>query len=265
MAQTYELNVKSISGIDLKYRNQNLYVAIDVDGKRVHTTHPKKDSVAMWNDTSTLVLHDKYLARAEIEIDVAVSLDYVKSKGMQGPTLLVTLTTRGHIQSGETEIANAQADIVSLGCETSGFAELEVAGAVQNSDFVSVLGTLIKSIVKIGDEFAKIHPYANVAWMALTSVYKAVQNQQQKDEKVVQLVQTMAELYSFAKDADSLSEAKKHLEDTVTKIVQLTARCAMFIREYTVLKRSIRQSRVTGGAVDCQLWCLSRITPRTVE
>jgi hypothetical protein len=43
----------------------------------------------------------------------------------------------------------------------------------------------------------------------------------------------MAELYSFAKDADSLSEAKKHLEDTVAKIVQLTARCAMFIREYT--------------------------------
>ncbi|KAJ7292517.1 hypothetical protein C8J57DRAFT_1210278 [Mycena rebaudengoi] len=54
MAQTYELNVKSISGIDLKYRNKNLYVAIDIDSKRVHTTHPEKDSVAMWNDTSTL-------------------------------------------------------------------------------------------------------------------------------------------------------------------------------------------------------------------
>ncbi|KAJ7292502.1 hypothetical protein C8J57DRAFT_1456971 [Mycena rebaudengoi] len=55
-ARTYELNVKSISGIDLKYQNQNLYVAIDVDSKRMHTTHPKKDFVAMWNDTSTLRL-----------------------------------------------------------------------------------------------------------------------------------------------------------------------------------------------------------------
>ncbi|KAJ7292506.1 hypothetical protein C8J57DRAFT_617 [Mycena rebaudengoi] len=189
MTQTYELNVKSISGIDLKYRNKNLYVAIDIDSKRVHTTHPKKDSVAMWNDTSTLspdkpssiiglhlyqhngVLgfnHDKYLAKAEIEMcqllercskkkDVAVSLDYVKkSKGMQEPTLFIALTTSSHIQSEEVEITNAQADIALLGCETPGFAALEVAGTVQNSGFVSALGSLIESIVKIGDEFAKV-------------------------------------------------------------------------------------------------------------
>jgi hypothetical protein len=43
----------------------------------------------------------------------------------------------------------------------------------------------------------------------------------------------MAEVYAFAKDADSLSEAKKHLEGTITTIAQQTAKCAMFIREYT--------------------------------
>jgi hypothetical protein len=32
---------------------------------------------------------------------------------------------------------------------------------------------------------------------------------------------------------DSLSAAKKHLEDTVTTIVQQMAKCAMFVREYT--------------------------------
>jgi hypothetical protein len=132
----------------------------------------------------------------QLVLDVAVSLDYVKkSKGMQGPTLLVTLTTSSHIQSGEIEIANAQVDIALLGHETPGFTALEIVGAVQNSNFVSVLGTLMESILKIGDEFTKvryrlvslvlthhklicigprtkIHPYANVAWIALTSVYK---------------------------------------------------------------------------------------------
>jgi hypothetical protein len=85
-----------------------------------------------------------------------VLLDYVKSKGMQGPTLFVTLTTSSHIQSGEIEIANAQADIALLGSETPGFAALKIADAVQNGDFVSVLGTLMESIIKIGDEFAKV-------------------------------------------------------------------------------------------------------------
>jgi hypothetical protein len=94
----------------------------------------------------------------QLVLDVAVSLDYVKkSKGMQGPILLVTLTTlSSHIQTGEIEIAKAKADIALLGCETQGFAALEVAGTAQNSDFVSVLGTLMETILKIGDEFAKV-------------------------------------------------------------------------------------------------------------
>ncbi|KAJ7814008.1 hypothetical protein B0H14DRAFT_2458294, partial [Mycena olivaceomarginata] len=96
-----------------------------------------------------------------------------------------------------------------------------------------VLGTLLESILKIGDEFAKIHPFAQVAWTALHAVYKALQNQRETDRKIVQLVQTMAEVYTFAKDTDSLSAAKKHLEDTVTTIVQQTAKCAIFVREYT--------------------------------
>ncbi|KAJ7844761.1 hypothetical protein B0H14DRAFT_2776188, partial [Mycena olivaceomarginata] len=95
------------------------------------------------------------------------------------------------------------------------------------------LGSLLESIFKIGDEFAKIHPVTQVAWTALHAVYKAVQNQQETDGKIVQLVQTMAEVYAFARDVDSLSAAKKHLEDTVTTIVQQTAKCAIFVREYT--------------------------------
>ncbi|KAJ7844732.1 hypothetical protein B0H14DRAFT_2776040 [Mycena olivaceomarginata] len=98
---------------------------------------------------------------------------------------------------------------------------------------MSALGSLLESILKIGDEFAKIHPVTQVAWTALHAIYKAVQNQQETDGKIVQLVQTMAEVYAFTKDVNSLSTAKKHLEDTVTTIVQQTAKCAIFVREYT--------------------------------
>ncbi|KAJ7804767.1 hypothetical protein B0H14DRAFT_2882847, partial [Mycena olivaceomarginata] len=57
----------------------------------------------------------------------------------------------------------------------------------------------------------------------------AMQNQQETDGKIVELVHTMAEVYAFAKDVDLLSAAKKHLEDTVTTIVQQTAKCAIFV------------------------------------
>ncbi|KAJ7804787.1 hypothetical protein B0H14DRAFT_3883286 [Mycena olivaceomarginata] len=165
--------------------------------------------------------------------DVDVPLKYVKSKAMPGPTLVLRVNTIGNIQAGELETTNAKADVAPLESGGAGFTALQVDGAVQSSDLMPVLGTLLESILKIGDEFAKIHPFTQVAWMALHSVYKAVQNQQETDGKIVQLVQTMAEVYAFAKDADSLSEAKKHLEGTVTTIAQQTAKCAMFIREYT--------------------------------
>jgi hypothetical protein len=70
-----------------------------------------------------------------------------------------------------------------------GFSALQVAGTVQSSDFMLVLGTLLESILKIGDKFAKvncllpvyphllicinkIHPITQVAWTALHAVYK---------------------------------------------------------------------------------------------
>ncbi|KAJ7844728.1 hypothetical protein B0H14DRAFT_2775972 [Mycena olivaceomarginata] len=115
---------------------------------------------------------------------------------------------------------------------------------------MSALGTLLGSVLGVGGGFAKlnyllpvyphllicndkIHPVTQVAWMALHAVYKAVQNQQEIDGKIVELVQTMAKVYTFMKDMDSLSTAKKHLKDTATTIVQQTAKCAIFVREYT--------------------------------
>ncbi|KAJ7807425.1 hypothetical protein B0H14DRAFT_3152471 [Mycena olivaceomarginata] len=185
MAQSYELNVKSIKGVDPKYGKARLCVAIHVDGKWVHNTHPKEASVAMWNDTTTLDstrwadnsssiiglrIYDRHNWRHYVplmnEKYVDVPLKYVKSKAMPGPTLVLRVSTIGNIQAGELEIANAKADIAPLESGAAGFAALQVAGTVQSSDFMLVLGTLLESILKIGDEFAK------VAWTALHSVYK---------------------------------------------------------------------------------------------
>ncbi|KAJ7121439.1 WD40 repeat-like protein [Mycena epipterygia] len=102
--------------------------------------------------------------------------------------------------------------------------------------FESALGVLtsrLEIIISIGDKIAAIHPYANIAWKVLTSVYQAVKNQQDTDEKLVNLVETMVEVYSFVEDVSSLPQKIKSLEDKALAIVQQTVECALFIQEYT--------------------------------
>jgi hypothetical protein len=91
-----------------------------------------------------------------IKLDVDVPLEYVKSKGMPGPTLVLRVSTIGNIQAGELEITNAKADVAPLESGAAGFTALKVVGAVQSSDFMSALGSLLESVLKIGDEFAKV-------------------------------------------------------------------------------------------------------------
>jgi hypothetical protein len=115
--------------------------------------------------------------------DVDVPLKYVKSRAMPGPTLVLRVNTISNIQVGEIEIANTKVGIAPLESRAAGLAALKVAGVVQSSDFMLVLGTLMESVLKIGDEFAKvscllsvylhllivsnkIHPFSQVAWTA---------------------------------------------------------------------------------------------------
>jgi hypothetical protein len=91
-----------------------------------------------------------------IKLDVEVPLKYVKSKVMPGPTLVLRVSTIGNIQAGELEIANAKVDVAHLESRAAGLTTLEVVDAVQSSDLMPVLGTLLESILKIGDEFAKV-------------------------------------------------------------------------------------------------------------
>ncbi|KAJ7117535.1 hypothetical protein C8R44DRAFT_626722, partial [Mycena epipterygia] len=103
-------------------------------------------------------------------------------------------------------------------------------------DIESSLGVLISKIhiiVRLGNKLAAIHPYANVAWKVLTSVYQAVKQQWETDKKIVELVQTMVTTLSFVEDTKSLPEKIEGLENTCLAIVKQTVECAMFIREYT--------------------------------
>ncbi|KAF7352043.1 WD40 repeat-like protein [Mycena venus] len=119
-----------------------------------------------------------------------------------------------------------------------------------SSDFTSTLNVVISKLdilVQLGNQIAKIHPYAQAAWSILTI---AIQKQHETDAKLVQLVRTMGEVYSFL---DALTPLQKiaPLEDTLLLIIKQTTECAIFIREYTEKGVSWR---VQLGRMISDLW-----------
>jgi hypothetical protein len=60
-----------------------------------------------------------------------------------------------------------------------------------------------------------------------------VKGQPERDAKVIGLVKTMEDVYSFVEASDSFKLKVQLLEETVKKILKQTVECTIFIREYT--------------------------------
>ncbi|KAF8169598.1 hypothetical protein K438DRAFT_2024647 [Mycena galopus ATCC 62051] len=156
-------------------------------------------------------------------------------------TIFVCLTRKADVRSAVAE--QAQRDAAKIKPEATSSVILKTGDIITDSPSSSdtlqtALGTLmnkIKVLVDLGDKIAIIHPYANIAWTVLTSVYKAAKQQQETDEKLLKLVDTMANVHSFVEDTSFLEELQlkvNSVEDKTLAIVKQTAECALFIQHY---------------------------------
>ncbi|KAF7967746.1 hypothetical protein HWV62_33234 [Athelia sp. TMB] len=110
----------------------------------------------------------------------------------------------------------------------------------ENEDLLQSLGTVLDKIklitdVTVGmvDTLAKIHPYADTAWKILSSLYKAYKQQTETDAEVLALFKKLADLYSFVDGVESLKEKIAQLDAVLTRVLEQTAECGIFFREYT--------------------------------
>jgi hypothetical protein len=60
-----------------------------------------------------------------------------------------------------------------------------------------------------------------------------MKDQKERDSKLVGLVQTMEDVYTFVEPSDSFQNKVQILSDTISRIFKQTVECAIFIREYT--------------------------------
>ena|ERR1700729_853510 len=62
---------------------------------------------------------------------------------------------------------------------------------------------------------------------------KVVKGQMERDAQIVDLVNTMEDVYSFVEESNSFRSKIKVLEKTIDEILKQTIECSIFIREYT--------------------------------
>ncbi|KAJ7431599.1 hypothetical protein FB451DRAFT_1486595 [Mycena latifolia] len=217
---------------------------------------PSTISLRLYHDSSIPLVPDKCLGIVDTNLFTLVNLccsngdaQTVKLelkgldrelKGRPVGTISVRLT-RGDEAVADQVVEPTKKNAERMGLPATTSAVMETVGNVERAastagDLGSALAAVtskLEIIVRIGDEIATIHPYVNIAWKVLTCVYKAVEKQQEADDELLKLVETMDEVYSFVKDVKFLPEKIKSLEDKSSAIFKQTFECALFIQEYT--------------------------------
>ncbi|KAK7683553.1 hypothetical protein QCA50_013388 [Cerrena zonata] len=173
-------------------------------------------------------------------------------------TIWVSAKNVGAVDSVRLAIQNAEGAIDTSDIKNRPGGQI-IAGVELVSGVISTQPTLastlnnllmkldcLNTVVSKIDDLAKVHPYANLAWQICSSLYKAAKTQLETDGKMIGLVGTMNDTFSFVEDLDGLPDKIVRLEDIITSILQQTAECALYIREY------VRQS--FAGRMLEQLW-----------
>ncbi|KAF8143588.1 hypothetical protein K438DRAFT_1783607 [Mycena galopus ATCC 62051] len=252
MPQSYKLHIISVSGIQWKpqllsfHREKpNLSVEISVDGKKVYHTSAKRDWSGMWNDISSLsvdtesakigfqVFHKsalkprQCLAKIEREIDFQLKLDHADENLTQAskPELVVCMSPAKGLADAAGPLAKATENSATLHTGSAGTMVVDLVNqGAQHDDLLSALGTLVARLGNVVDIGVKIGG----------EIAKAVKKQKEADEKTVQLVQAMTDVFLFAEDVEKLSETLKcpRLEASISALVKLTEECAKFIEGY---------------------------------
>lgn len=92
----------------------------------------------------------------------------------------------------------------------------------------------------------QIHPYAKIAWTVVSSVYKVhwyrsicltasqhhpqvIQHQRTTDKKLLDLVDTMENVYSFVDAVQAITKKLGVLESVIKQIFAQTVECSIFI------------------------------------
>ncbi|KAJ7720337.1 hypothetical protein B0H16DRAFT_1699983 [Mycena metata] len=280
MAENYSLLIESADQImwdsRMWHRKPKLYatVTLDLDDNPVSQTPVFKRSLQpKWNFnsvllcplTSTITLqlhhHTSFLRPDDPVIgQCTIGIKELLHQCSSGKVVHLKIKVDGNI-SGRLSVLLEKSEVAAGRAKSrmeSALVTLATAGPSldrinagveaegSQNDLATALGACLDHIdvvVKMGDKLAQVHPYVSTAWSILSLVYQAVKQQHEMDDKVVQLVREIIELYSFKDDIHFVVAKIQILEDTLIKIAKHTLVCANFLAEYSQPRFSERAIR----------------------
>ncbi|VDB96269.1 unnamed protein product [Peniophora sp. CBMAI 1063] len=107
--------------------------------------------------------------------------------------------------------------------------------SVMQSTATHVWKTLLDKIDDVADAveaLSQIHPYAQIAWSVIGAGYKLAKNQQDRDDKLASLIETMQNTYAAVSATKSLSRMRPEQEAALISLMKQTTECGYFVIEY---------------------------------
>jgi len=102
---------------------------------------------------------------------------------------------------------------------------------VSSSDLCGTILGYVDKVVRLGDIISQVHPYAKLAWEALTVVHKVLKCQQDRDDRVRDLLSTIVDMLGFMEDVNAISKIQR-IQDTVSCMMRQICECALFVHKY---------------------------------
>ncbi|KAF7968096.1 hypothetical protein HWV62_31995 [Athelia sp. TMB] len=169
--------------------------------------------------------------------DVGLALLHKGKETCKLTLRIAASSTAAALSSAMDPLAAISAQLLESGQAVAVADAMDTAGvtltAIAQSDLVASLTTLVDNlaiVVKIGDEIAKIHPWASLAWNVLSVGLKLVKGQQDRDNNIAALAQTMQSTYSIVVGSESLKDER--VQDVLDRILKQTVVSGFFIQDY---------------------------------
>ncbi|KDQ60043.1 hypothetical protein JAAARDRAFT_110813, partial [Jaapia argillacea MUCL 33604] len=90
----------------------------------------------------------------------------------------------------------------------------------------------LEKVVKIGDVISEVHPYAKLAWHVLTSGYKVLKAQADRDQQVKELWQKVADALDFLKQVDPVAKTQVFVTSMLLAMMKQVYECCLFLQNY---------------------------------
>ncbi|KAG1879614.1 hypothetical protein C8R48DRAFT_648028 [Suillus tomentosus] len=97
----------------------------------------------------------------------------------------------------------------------------------------SVLISQLDAFIQIVGVASQIHPFVNLAWQVVSSLYTIARGQLDRDKSIGELTDMMEDVYTFVDDIKRFPSRLASQEETIKKIMSQTIECMLFIQEYS--------------------------------